>query len=348
MESLQIGEEVFYYHAFSGRYTVASFDGVHYSLTTEHREGLVENVPPGLVISKTSGELVQYYDLAYRAHTGTSFSPDKRAFTTIRDYQAQLTEDVAFLTGKGAPAEAVADYTARYKRLFSNWLSAKTNCISTMIAGPANFPVRRAERANRSEETHYKIFTKWRELAQNAIIRKMQPAKTVSSELEAARQKLASREQMQEQMKRINEAHRRYSKNPERFDFTGYTEEEKKRIVSYVPAYSWEPHPFARYQLTNNNAEIKRLRARVAELEAKERRQQEAPTAELAAGNGWRYIENREQDRLQIIFDEKPSEDLRAMLKKHGLKWAPSQNAWQRQTTGNARYVLAQLVKQLP
>ena len=48
-------------------------------------------------------------------------------------------------------------------------------------------------------------------------------------------------------------------------------------------------------------------------------------------------------NRLQIFFDEKPSDSQRAMLKSNGFKWAPSQDAWQRQLNDNAIYAAGRL-----
>lgn len=44
--------------------------------------------------------------------------------------------------------------------------------------------------------------------------------------------------------------------------------------------------------------------------------------------------------RLQLFFEEKPEETTRKILKRNGFKWAPSQGAWQRQLTNNAKYSL--------
>ena len=47
-------------------------------------------------------------------------------------------------------------------------------------------------------------------------------------------------------------------------------------------------------------------------------------------------VRNLEADRLQIIFDEKPDEEMRAKLKSNGFRWSPRYGAWQRQLTQNA------------
>lgn len=54
--------------------------------------------------------------------------------------------------------------------------------------------------------------------------------------------------------------------------------------------------------------------------------------------DGYTYRENNEIMRVQFIFPGKPDDETRAMLKENGFRWAPSQGAWQRQLTANAKY----------
>lgn len=51
----------------------------------------------------------------------------------------------------------------------------------------------------------------------------------------------------------------------------------------------------------------------------------------------FKVIENAEIDRLQLVFDGKPSESVRKILKSNGYKWSPKNETWQRQLTDNAR-----------
>lgn len=97
---------------------------------------------------------------------------------------------------------------------------------------------------------------------------------------------------------------------------------------------------FADYQMSNNLANIKRMEKRIVQLQANAKR------AEAAGGEEKRdvyqgvceVVENFEENRLQIIFDGKPSAEVRAELKSNGFRWAPSQGAWQRQLNNGARY----------
>ena len=56
-------------------------------------------------------------------------------------------------------------------------------------------------------------------------------------------------------------------------------------------------------------------------------------------------IENVELMRLQLVFDGKPSDEIRGTLKKNGFRWSPKQGAWQRQLTANARFALRLMLK---
>jgi hypothetical protein len=58
---------------------------------------------------------------------------------------------------------------------------------------------------------------------------------------------------------------------------------------------------------------------------------------------GGRAEANADMNRLQLFFDEKPNEQQRIVLKASGFKWAPSQDAWQRQLNDNAIYAANRL-----
>lgn len=96
---------------------------------------------------------------------------------------------------------------------------------------------------------------------------------------------------------------------------------------------------FASYQLTNNNANIRRIQQRIEALEAQAKR--ESVTEE---GGGFTYCEDAAENRVMFIFPGKPSAEARATLKQHGFRWSPSRGAWVRMLTGNGVFS-AQLVR---
>ena len=116
----------------------------------------------------------------------------------------------------------------------------------------------------------------------------------------------------------------------------GITEAQAKKLDEKIATtrYSWEKQPFSTYDLTNNNSKIKRLESKVKETSR--------------GFNGWEFEgghaeANTEINRLQLFFDERPNDSQRTNLKAHGFKWAPSQDAWQRQLNDNAIYAAGRL-----
>jgi len=80
------------------------------------------------------------------------------------------------------------------------------------------------------------------------------------------------------------------------------------------------------YALTNNNANMKRIKGRIAELEKRSQRAEVEQEAE-----GYTYREDTTENRVMFIFDGKPDEATRAILKREAFKWSPSRGAWVRQ-----------------
>lgn len=83
---------------------------------------------------------------------------------------------------------------------------------------------------------------------------------------------------------------------------------------------------FPGYALSNNNANIRRIRARISELE--QRRERADVECE---GNGYIYREDTEENRVMFVFSGKPNAEIRALLRAHAFKWSPARGAWVRQ-----------------
>ena len=109
----------------------------------------------------------------------------------------------------------------------------------------------------------------------------------------------------------------------------GYTPEQIKRLRE--PDFCGRIG-YPSYELSNNNANIRRIKERITELE----KRQAAPAPEGWSFDGGEVVMNTELNRLQIVLDDRPDDDLKKALKENGFRWAPSQGAWQRQLTDNA------------
>lgn len=51
------------------------------------------------------------------------------------------------------------------------------------------------------------------------------------------------------------------------------------------------------------------------------------------------------KEAQQGKFDGKPPQEQREILKKHGFRWSPTQEAWQRQLTSNAEYSIDYVIR---
>lgn len=154
------------------------------------------------------------------------------------------------------------------------------------------------------------------------------------------REELARLQSRQQHMRAVNDAHRRFVKDPASLESASLSEEDKVRIRSYQPAQSWEPHPYAPYQLQNNSANIRRIEKRIAELEQKAARTDEPSS--ITECRGYTVVANVAINRLQLKFPGKPSEAARKFLKSHGFRWSPTEGAWQRMLNEHAVYLATQ------
>ena len=94
---------------------------------------------------------------------------------------------------------------------------------------------------------------------------------------------------------------------------------------------------FPAYELTNNNANIRRMKKRLAELE----RLATAEPKEYQIAHGVTVEEDPSDVRIRIHFPDKPSEATRKVLKRYGFKWSRYNKAWQRHLNSAGRQAVA-------
>lgn len=170
--------------------------------------------------------------------------------------------------------------------------------------------------------------------------------------IEKLREKVNALEARQDLMKRVNRAHAAWLKNPASLDKSDLSEACKERIRTYKPAYSWEPHPFAPYEISNNNAEIRRVRVRIVSLEkaAEEAAKVQQVTGEPAREEtyeGFKIREDFQENRIMIVFPGKPEETTRQVLKRQGFRWSPHRGAWVRQLNNAGRWAASRVAELL-
>lgn len=291
------------------------------------------------------------YDIAYNAHRGTSMTPDIRARQVQNNYVKMFRELVTEFENYEMTEQtrvqmwkALEAYRTAYVIKYLDMLRTQSNCLSPMIAGPSNFPTQRAKKANNAYDNKVKKFIDWSNATLKRLRNEFDPARIAARPIETGEHDSIERAQsrldeaiaLQAKMKAANKICRsKKLANGEKIEALialGFSRTQSTELLVYD--FTGKVG-FAPYQLTNNNATIRRYKQRIIELTAENERR-EQPAQDLNVGPVT-MTENVDQNRLQIIFPNKPNDKTRTWLKSRGFRWAPSQNAWQRKLTQNAR-----------
>ena len=262
-------------------------------------EELKEIEEPKIIIDET---------LAKRCKENMSFSDYKEGSAT-QEYNRRVedvTEKINSAKEKVSDDESKIklDYLLqKFKKDYANWVnkhnSNGANHVSWMISGRGNYNM---NKHNKYVAREGKL---WGEL-ENIMDIDTKIDKIVNSEniikssdknaLDKLRKKLEQEEKQHQEIKEYNKMARKEGKEP-----------------------------YATYVLQNSNQRIKNIKDRIKHLEKLS--QQETKETEI---DGIKIIDNVEANRLQIIFNDKPNENIRKKLKSNGFRWSPSNNAWQR------------------
>ena len=271
---------------------------------------------------------MKYYPLnedaarsAYRMNHFGEFRSDEPDYRASVDNAYALAMKVSRQTpAKARQANELAD---RYARKLADWYNKKYRidamCPSVLIAGPANFPVRKKEKQNRAWDNLYKEYSEIQNILDRIERLEYAPDIIKSGDddaIERLEEKIEKLTAHQEAMKAANAQARKENKSA----------------------------PYASYTLSNNNKKIRDAKARLANLKAAKEQGTTEREVEFM-GESMSVIENTDLMRLQLVFDGKPGDDVRAALKKNGFRWSPKNGAWQRQLTNNARFALKCMLK---
>lgn len=293
---------------------------------------------------------------ARRAHDNMSMW-DYHEGSATAEYRAAVDRAAAELEKVKAQCktqeqrERAEWYFDRYARKLAEAINRDneigTRCPSVMISGAGNFPVRKKEKqvaawdANRE---NFKTADHYLSMMRRAHL---QSVKSDDPEvIEYLQDKLDGLEAAHQRMK---EANAYYRKNKTLDGCPGISEKTREFLTrpgvfacgdgSPLALYRC---PFPTYALTSSLATIKRTRERLEALQAAK-----ADPAEDEQHDGYTYREDSDLMRVQFIFDGKPDEETRSILKSNGFRWAPSQGAWQRQLTPAGRAAAERVKKQL-
>lgn len=286
---------------------------------------------------------MNYYPIdeetARRAHEMMSMR-DYKPGSATEEYRAAVDEAAALVARKKqlvspyyhAKLDALLD---TYARRLAAWKNAYNrngaSCPSILVCGAGNFPIRKKAKQNAREDA---LWQEYKDI--DNILHKIASVGTGPVDLADPH----AMEMLTDQLNRLQskldtgkKMNAHYRKHKTMQGFHGISDESAARMdaaIAEAPAFAQRPMPD--FELTSLRGKIKRVQARIAELE------------KLKAGDtpeGWKFdggevVINTDMNQLQLVFDDRPDDDMRSALKSHGFRWAPSQSAWQRQLTDNA------------
>ena len=286
------------------------------------------------------------FSLAKSAHSGSSYVPEKRATGEqtgwVEFWQAINEEFLRWVTAENKD-ELMADLE-RYKvgRLSRKkaLLSAQSRHFSSAISGPSNYPVRQQKK--RSDTAHKRL----EELCEfdEMVLRKLRYkwnsniSKPINGDdadvIEQLQAKASRLVAYQNDMKKANRIVRskKFSEEEKISKLLELERISSEEVAQEVLIGHYGKPGFPAYQLQNNNAKIKNTRKRL-EVEIAKR---DAPKREDLVGDGIRVFEDKDENRVKIEFDGKPSENFREYLHRQmAFRWSHNNMCWQRKLTKN-------------
>lgn len=288
------------------------------------------------------------WDRAVRAYEGTSFIPEVRAATAIREYESLVIEDL-----KNLPTEEHDDYVNRFKELVGVLFDKHSRVLSSMITGPANFPVKRNEKANSSFDRAVNEFNEWRAKYAKRSAKRIEAAK--SPEERESEEWLGLKREIDFHVQTCVEIDTGKNTYSYRTAFTNSISGKIGRLanngkaslvmkaLAYIKEVQESDKTGLKKPLFTSRHKIWKFQE-VCEQSIQRRTEREGHESVEIPFDGGKVVKNFAEDRLQIFHDKKPDSNVILSLKRNGFKWSRFNGCWQRQLTSNAFYGAARVI----
>lgn len=282
-------------------------------------------------------------ETARRAYMGISFVPEERAEQEQEGYvkyMQSVYDDVIKIAKtdeqKKVIEAAFIEYKNGYLKKTIAHLSAKSRVMSTMITGGSNFPVHKNEKANAVEHKRLTELLEWDKWAKRKL--KEAALGTRSKEDVQSADFARIRSGIASSLATIKSIDSGGDKGFDRSLFVNsiagklktLAKNGEQDLVNRALDFIQEQQAGLKKPLISAKNSIWALRAEVP-------KGQEIPTGVEVIGtaDGVEIVNNKDDERVQIVFDEKPDPDVIKKLKSSGFKWSPTRGVWQRQNTAN-------------
>ena len=245
-------------------------------------------------------------------------------------------------------AEKATYKVDRYCRKLADYYNAyyknEASCPSILITGAGNFPIKKKNAQNKRRK---KLHETWKYLEQqseqikNLLIMDQPILSKNQDAVELLEEKIAKLEEEHKQKLYWNKY---YKKNGTLKGAEGLSDKQIEIVEDFV-----RRNPsFAPFSVTNDTANIRRYKQRLEKMKEAKATGTKIETVNDENNNKlFKVVKNTELMRLQLIFTDKPNDEVRTILKKNSFRWSPKNNAWQRQLTENGMFALKRVVNEI-
>ena len=277
-------------------------------------------------------------ETARRAKEMNSFSDYKPGSATA-DYTSQIealleiAEEYArrsrFVSEEPERIAEAQNYINYYSRKYAEYINKDNEiscrCPSVMIAGPANFPVRKKQKQVAAWDANRKNYISLDDARYRLHYILVEEHPISGADPDAI-------EKLTKKLERLQNEHAEHLKANKAAAAEVKAGRASYEYGTFGAVHTTDGKYLPTYFTTNESAEIRRIKGRIEDL----KRQKEAPAKE-DSGEGWNLYEDNEAGRICFEFNGKPEPEVISTLKGNGFKWAPSMKRWQRQNTDNGR-----------
>ena len=340
------------------------FDGKnkeeYYSMLESHSSPTDKSAPSDLS-SKTYTAETFAKDLDFntlkRSYSWISFDPDTRAERDIKQWGEMFYSLYNSLSEEAKKQGVLEKYNSAFNNGYNSLLklereiiATRSKTFSTAITGGAGITEKQistnekrmrlqAEKSELWSQKYDKLHKILEKIAKNKPEDLYEEGDIIKSTdthaIKKLQEKIKAIEAEKDFIKRSEKAVKEYQRTNDFTVFSKYDipNDKANEYIDQIKRFGYA----LLSGLNNKNAEIRRIKERIAILE----KNQAKGTDEILIEGG-KIVYNGEAQRLQIFFDGIPSKEVREALKSHAFKWAPTAKAWQRTLTENAKYAVNQ------
>lgn len=313
-----------------------------------------ENVTPTKYTKEKFEKDLPELETIIQSYRGISLSPDKRGKDELKEWGGTMAEIYARNNKLAQKHNKVDEFHSTFDTLYPRLLKRKEDLIrsrsgvlSSMVTGPSGYPVASQKKKQSTYDDrmgeYFKYSKYFEEKLRSAIFAREIITSGESDTLVKLKEKLDELEKTHKQFLAANKAHRDWhkSKDEKVFENTDL----KPSTIKVIKELGNTERPIAAFQLSNSRQNINATKKRIKAEEARAEKYSEGNKE--TKFDHYTVLENVDENRLQILFDGKPSDAVREVLKKNGFRWSGKNVAWQRQLTKNAIFTLRHTLPEL-